>query len=478
MDSALWSSAARTPGIDHVLGFDAEEGSIAFVDTRGLPGRIDLRLGTVATASKAKLAALTTADGSTIYGVQQDGAVVRLTPAGRWGFKPPRPAREVFPQPDGSVLVAAPTSDGTMLWRMRPPETDLVDTAKLPRARSTVRTQVGDRLYLTVDSGLVGVRSRDLSPVQPVRLRRTVRSLVPTPSGDRLYLLTDSSTQISVVDRYRERMADPIELPGPATELRMDPLGRLLLARSAHGDSAWVVAIGTDHLIGAVAGQWRADLPFIAPDGSVAVVRGGDVVLVNPQTLRPARVVHGGAADFWYFFFWDGFRPRDAALDQPVTFTAGDSADTTRRFVTGDSAAIVRAEPGLDTGTVAPQPATPVTTETGAGTIGAVPPPPGGGLAPPTPSTGPPAPPRADTAGAARSGGGFTVQFAALLSESKARELAASITSNGRTPRVVPSTHEGATIYRVVLGPFATRGDAERAGRDGHHAFWVYEGTP
>ena len=53
-----------------------------------------------------------------------------------------------------------------------------------------------------------------------------------------------------------------VTLPGAARAVRMDPLGRYLLVRAAEGDSAWVVAVGTRRLVGAVRTAWRADLPF------------------------------------------------------------------------------------------------------------------------------------------------------------------------------------------------------------------------
>jgi hypothetical protein len=33
-------------------------------------------------------------------------------------------------------------------------------------------------------------------------------------------------------------------------------------------------------------------------------------------------------------------------------------------------------------------------------------------------------------------------------------------------------------VYRVVLGPYPTKADAERVGRESKESFWVYEGNP
>ena len=48
----------------------------------------------------------------------------------------------------------------------------------------------------------------------------------------------------------------------------------------------------------------------------------------------------------------------------------------------------------------------------------------------------------------------------------------------GATPRLVATTRDGVTIYRVVIGPFATREEAERIARTSGKSYWVYEGAP
>src|SRR6202171_3864018 len=56
----------------------------------------------------------------------------------------------------------------------------------------------------------------------------------------------------------------------------------------------------------------------------LALLHDRDVTLVDPEKLDVKSTISGGAKDFWYFFAWDGFRPRPQGLDQPVTF-GGDS---------------------------------------------------------------------------------------------------------------------------------------------------------
>jgi len=73
---------------------------------------------------------------------------------------------------------------------------------------------------------------------------------------------------------------------------------------------------------------------------------------------------------------------------------------------------------------------------------------------------------------------GFTVQFAAVRTEDAARAAAAPIQIGGQAARVITTQTEGLTIYRVVLGPYPSRQEAERVGRSSGRDFWVYEGTP
>jgi len=48
----------------------------------------------------------------------------------------------------------------------------------------------------------------------------------------------------------------------------------------------------------------------------------------------------------------------------------------------------------------------------------------------------------------------------------------------GAAPRVVPNAHDGVITYRVVIGPFPTRDDAERVARTAGMSYWIYEGAP
>jgi len=430
VDSLVWASTDPAPTPAQVLAFDDESGNVAYEDAKGRPVMLELRLGTISVGSNRKLTSLSSVSGSAIFGIASDGNVARITPTGEWTYKPPQPAKRVFPQPFGNLLVLVGDGANTHLLRLTPPDKRVQDEIPFPSATRTVRTQLGDRLYLAVDSGLVVLRTRTMDWATAVRFEEPIVTMASTPSGDRIFVLTDSRTRIHVVDRYREAVTSRFDLPGKASDLRVDPFGRYLLARAQDGDSIWVVAIATERTIGSVRGAWRADLPFVGYDGAIAVATANDVFIVDGETLRERKRVRGGAMDFWYAFQWDGFRPRAAALDVPVQFDTA-IVDTT---LPADSLAPLPAD------TAQPPPGEPA--------------------------------PRDSTRR------GFVVSFAAFLAEDRARELASRIRVGGETARVITTLREGTTIYRVILGPFDTHDAADRAGRESGQSYWVYEGMP
>ncbi|MGH7679592.1 MAG: SPOR domain-containing protein [Gemmatimonadaceae bacterium] len=432
-DSTVWRATDPAPAPSEILGFHNESGSVAYEDARARPVLLELRLGTQVVASTKKLTGLASADGNSIYGIGPNGDVVRITATGEWTYKPPQPANAVFPQPEGGLLVSVGKGANTRLLRLHPPEKKILDSLPFPVATRIVRTEIGDRVYLAVDSGLVVLRTRTMDWAPSVPFDEPIARMASTPSGDRVFVLTQSRKQIAVVDRYREEVTAELDLPGKAEDLRVDPFGRYLLVRAADRDSIWVLAIGTERLIGALRSVWRQDLPFVGYDGAVAVTSGNDVVLVDGETLKPKHRIRGGALDFWYPFLWDGFRPRSASLDQPVTFDSvvGVAGDT----LAGDSTGVP--------------------------------------VASPTPGA-PGHPAGHDSAGPR----GFILSFAAFLTEDRARELATKISVGGENARVVATARGGSTIYRVVLGPYLSKEEAERAGKQSGHAYWVFEDVP
>lgn len=482
VDSVLWRSNSRAPAVREIIGFGAEDGYLAAVDRRRSAVRVDLRVGAVTTSKDSMLSLLSSADGEAIYAVTSTGQLTRFTPSGgAWRFAPALPMASLFSQIDGSLIVAGAVADRVVVWRVRPPGQEIVDTIAFTVGgdaaanRTMISSTAGslsDRVFFGAHTKVIAVRTRDMTKAIELDLGDPITALAATPSGDRLFVALADDRSLRVVDRFEEKVSGKIKLPSPARALRMDALGRYVLAH-AGGDTVYVVSLADDEVVGTMFSQWRADLPFVLADGAIALASGGDVAFHAPGASSATRVIPGGAKDLWYGMRWNGFRPRAKGLDQPVEF---------RRSAPRDSGVTVDSGPRPipDSGMVGVlRPASNArTTSSGvmSGTLGDAP----GtrsaaeGAVPAASSPAPGVPPGVKASTSRQ----FTISFTAAKSERGARSVAASLRIPGHTPRVTSAERDGVIMYRVVLGPFPTRADAERIGQASGQSFWVFEGVP
>lgn len=442
-DSLIWTSTQPVPAVTGLVAFDDEAGALDYVDTKGVPGRLELRLGFATPAAPTPVSRLASADGWALYGISPKQEVVRLTPSGNWTYGSALTPRLLLPQPDGSLVLVNDLGPRTTLRRLHPPEARVTDTASVPLATFAITTSIGDRIYFATDSGLAGVRVRDLARTRSIGLPGPASAAAATPSGDRIFVALAGEPTIVVVDRYEEKVVTSLAVGHAVSALRMDPDGRYLLAERDGQDSVAVISVAEGRVIRTLHTRWRADLPLVAPDGALLMLDSTDAVDVRPTDGKIRRRYAGGARELWALIRWDGFRPRAKELDVPVNFDA-DSTDSTA-VAAPDSVA-----------------AAPVT-------------PPSAATVPPTPAPAPREEPRPD---AARKAVVWTLSFAALLDEQRARALALTIRVDNKPVHVVKGTRDGVAIWRVVYGPFTTRDEAERAGRKTGLPFWVYEDAP
>lgn len=441
VDSAVWRAADPLPVLGTVLAFDPEGGLVALTDSAGRPGRLDLRTGRVF-VTETRVTAASSADGWTTYGLV-DGRVLRVTPSGVWRG-PARRADELLPLASGEVVLVEHSDLDTRLVRLRPPATAPIDSVTLPRVLRSLRTPNGDRWYLETAEGLRAVETRSFA-LGEAPDEEAPRALAVTPSGDRVVTLDADGLRLRIWERYSGRTAASLTLAAPASALRMDPLGRFVLVRDAASDSVRVLSLPLAAMAGVVASGWRADLPVVTPEGGVLGLSGADVVWRDARTGVARATIAGGARDRWLLVPWDGFRPRDRSLDAPVVFEPATPADSAAEAEAIDSLLAVSTREALsDTASLA-----------ALGRAGEGPPP-----------------------DSAVSANGYTLAFAALLSESRARALAERIRVDGRAPRVVAGTRDGVAVFRVVAGPFPTREAAEAAGRRTGVSYWVFAGLP
>jgi cell division protein FtsN len=79
-----------------------------------------------------------------------------------------------------------------------------------------------------------------------------------------------------------------------------------------------------------------------------------------------------------------------------------------------------------------------------------------------------------DTAGGAGAEGPLYVQVSTSQNADWSGHLADDLTRAGLNARVLPPQHPD-DGYRVVLGPYATRDQAEATGRRLGRPFWIYQ---
>ena len=532
VDSVVWRTRAALPDQVRPLAFNIDAGTLAFSDGANHAWRLTLGSGLLERAFPQALREVVSLDGSGIFGTLDD-SVFRLTPtdATPWKVRSEALPSQLQPLRDGGVLIISQGIGETRLTRYRPPATAAVDTAVVTGTARLISAAGGDRYYLSDGPDqLRSVRARDLETLGTIALGDSIIATASSPSGDRVYVLgrDGDDARVQVINKYADEVIAKIDVPASASALRMDPLGRYVMVR--HGpsaDSVLVVGIATDKILGRFASPWRSDLPLVFPDGRIATLRGADVVILSADTFTPQTVVAGGSADIWTVVQWNGFRRRAGEQAPRAMVATADTAPT--RVPTVDSApAPVPAAPVAPTAP-ADSAATPVAATPAAAPkplptpAVAVPPVTDRPLKPadvmrmrrdsvlrarrdsssrragradslrrvqaaraeslarasraaaqPAPPAAPPSAPQASSTLGER--GSFVVQFAALKAESAARQLAGAIRANGERARVVTTSTNGIALYRVILGPFRSRADAERAGQAAGRDYWVFEG--
>jgi SPOR domain len=502
LDSLIWSTKAALPAQIHPLAFSIDDGTLAVTDAAGVPWRLTLGSGQLERAMATPLTNAVSVDGSGIFGATT-GTVIRLTASDGttpWQVRSTAGASQLQPLRDGGVMVIEHRGATTMLTRYRPPATAAVDSAEFDGAATLISAAGGDRIYLSDGPRrLTSVRSRDLEKLGSISIGDSIVSTASSPSGDRVYVLgrDNDQTHVQVINKYADQIVAKFDVPAGASALRMDPLGRYLLVRlSGAADSVLVLGIASDKVLGRFASPWRADLPLVFPDGRLGTLRGDDVVILAADTFRPMDVIAGGAADLWGVVQWNGFRRRPG--DAPLRATAARADSAPRKALAADSAKPPVTAALRDTTAPARKPtadsavlrtakvdSSSIRTRLDSLRKAALRTDSARRLARAdsvrravnrADSVRRAKPAAADPNATLGARGSFVVQFAALKAEGPAQQLASSIRANGERARVVMTSTNGTSLYRVILGPFPSRADAERAGQAARRDYWVFEG--
>ena len=284
----------------------------------------------------------------------------------------------------------------------------------VPNGRTTA-TWVGDLVAITTDSGVAfaDATGRQKPPVRFVKLRGNPVISTFSPSGHRLYVALKKGTLV-MIDRFTHERLRDLQLPEAADRMRVDRSGRWLLAHGAN-DSLWVIDLAKWVVTMTKVAAWADDLPQVV-DGKTLLVRNhADVMAFDLDAPSPSQVgvLLGGAADLYIMLPWV---PKTAAP-------------------TAVAAAAVRPAAAPESTTVPAQP------------------PPA--LPPPSDAAAPPPAPSAT--------GTIYLQVSSSQNQDWAQALAKQLKDGGFPARVLDprNADEG---YRVVIGPYATREDADAVG--------------
>jgi hypothetical protein len=394
----------KLPPVERVVGLDPES-DVLFVTTakRELLG-LDLGSGRIDTVGLGVAQAALGPDG-TLYAVDTLKRVVSLSRRTRFAWPQALTAlpRDLFGASD-QHLVGVIAQDRLLVAAADQPPT----IRPIAVGGDVAASRWGDLVAVANDSGVTFYDPLGRREPAFVKLGDAPRALAFSPSGHRIYVARRKVPGLAVVDRYERKELDGVALPGPVAALRLDPLGRWLLARPAAYDSAWIVDLPIKQHTGVVPTEWEADLPAISPDGMLVYRRGKDVMAARPDSLIVVGKVANGAGDLWVLTAW---LPRGFA----------------------------------------------------AGSVSA------GGPAPGAPGSA-----ASDSVGAE---GPLYVQVSTSQNPDWSGHLADDLARAGLPARVLPPKHpdEG---YRVVLGPYGTRAQAEATGRRLGRPFWIYQPGP
>src|SRR5438270_10842644 len=383
----------KLPPVERVVGLDPESEFLFVTTAKHDLLALDLGSGRVDTVGTNIKQAALGPDG-TLYAVDSSRHVISLSrrTGVTWPQVLPALPRDLFGAADQHLVGVLPQARLPVAAADQPPT-----VRPIAAGGDVAATRWGDLVAVASDSGVTLYDPLGRRDPAFVKLTDAPRALAFSPSGHRIYVARRNMPGLAVLDRYERKELDGVALPGPVAALRLDPLGRWLLARPAVGDSAWIVDLPIKRHTGIVPTEWKSDLPAISPARMLIYRRGKDVVSARPDSLTDVGKATNGAADSWVLTTW---LPRGVPAST-VSSATSDSSGT-----------------GAE--------------------------------------------------------GPLYVQVSTSQNPEWSGHLADDLTRAGLAARVLPPQHPD-DGYRVVLGPYSTRAQAEATGRRLGRPFWIYQ---
>ncbi|MES2303937.1 MAG: SPOR domain-containing protein [Gemmatimonadota bacterium] len=404
------------PPIVRALGTDREEKMVYAVDTAGRLIGLDLRAQRWRPYLQAAHQLTGTADG-VVLGLDSARRPLRLASRALTTYRSPIERGPVqLLGASGAQIVAVSASQRVAQVVDEDGETRRVT---LP-AGELSGTWAGDLLAVTTDSGVVLAEpSGKKLEAEFISVRGNPTASVFSPSGHRLYIARRKN-DIEVLDRFSREKVRTFPLPGTATALRVDRTGRWLLARPDKGDSVWVVDLVRWEIATTLHTRWAEDLPLVASGRTLIARDGNDVVAFDITAATPkerSRLV-GAAGDVFLAVPW---APAGAAPEAALAANPAAAATDSTPAATDSSTS---PPPAVAPTTVDPIPTAP--TGSGASSV--------------------------------------YLQVASSQNQDWAGAFAQQLKEGGFPARVLSPKAAG-DPFRVVIGPYATRDEADAVGR-------------
>jgi len=142
---------------------------------------------------------------------------------------------------------------------------------------------------------LVGRALPDLEPVEHARLDRAPVVLASSPSQHRLLAVSAGESRLESIDRYAWRAVDETSFDETVREVRPGVTGAVVLAFD--GAQIWAILAG-DGGREEIGSDWRTDLPIGLPGGRVLGTIGGAMMLFDLRGGGSVEV--DGPTDAWW----------------------------------------------------------------------------------------------------------------------------------------------------------------------------------
>ena len=235
------------------------------------------------------------------------------------------PTRTAEVTADGAVHWAAPAAEGRVVALVEGSDGPELAVWAAGEARPATTRGVTTRGPVTLSGwgrgivtasedgrGLTEWSIPDLEPAEGAEIDGAPLALALSPSQHRVFAASADRPRFVVIDRYDWRELGSSRLETPLEALRPGMTGDRLVAFD--GSKVWSARAGETGL-DAVPGEWRADLPIALPGGAVLVSTGSGLGLLHKDGgIAP---VEGPADAWWLPFRWGRRLPVASAAVVP-----------------------------------------------------------------------------------------------------------------------------------------------------------------